>query len=109
VLGRRVAGAKGFACSDALSAVGASGKQWTSRELDLFLKDPAAYAPGTVMPVAVGQAADRAALVAYLASAKGKAAAREARPVAAAALPGNGSWSDDKPGRIHEVHMGDGS
>jgi glucose/arabinose dehydrogenase len=112
VLGRKTAGVPGFAYSNALSALGAKGGHWTARELDLFLKDPAAYAPGTTMPVAVAQADDRRALLAYLASAKGKASAAKAAPAAAApvqaaAPAGEEHWSDDKPGRMHEVRMAD--
>lgn len=107
VVGRRVAGAQDFAYSDALSAVGAKGKHWTAQELDLFLKDPSAYAPGTAMPVAVAHPDERAALVDYLAAAKGTAVATAKAPAAAAGISSEESWSDDKPGRVHQVRMTD--
>jgi len=132
VIGRKVAGVAGFAYSDALSALGAKDKRWTAQELELFLKDPSAYAPGTSMPIAVAQPADRAALAAYLATAKGQAAMPAASPNTAAnannstvirnnananntnasnATVSNTSkeehWSDDQPGRIHAVRMAD--
>ncbi|TYQ13946.1 UNVERIFIED_ORG: hypothetical protein JN05_03348 [Zoogloea ramigera] len=114
VVGRKVAGVAGFAYSDALSALGAKNKRWTAQELELFLKDPSAYAPGTSMPIAVAQPAERAALVAYLATAKGKAAipAASQAPAASANTNANNTskeehWSDDQPGRIHAVRMAD--
>jgi glucose/arabinose dehydrogenase len=109
-LGRKVAGVPGFGYSPALAAAGARGKRWTAQELDLFLKDPAAYAPGTTMPIAVPDAGERAALVAWLGTAKGKesaAAATAPAQAATAATRGGEHWSDDAPGRIHEVRMAD--
>ena len=115
VVGRKVAGVAGFAYSDALSALGAKNKRWTAQELELFLKDPSAYAPGTSMPIAVAQPAERAALVAYLATAVGKAEIKAATPaVSTASTASNANntskeehWSDDQPGRIHAVRMAD--
>ena len=115
VVGRKVAGVAGFAYSDALSALGAKNKRWTAQELELFLKDPSAYAPGTSMPIAVAQPAERAALVAYLATAVGKAEIKTATPaVSTASTTSNANntskeehWSDDQPGRIHAVRMAD--
>ena len=118
VVGRKVAGVAGFAYSDALSALGAKNKRWTAQELELFLKDPSAYAPGTSMPIAVAQPAERAALVAYLATAVGKAEIKAVTPaVSTASTASNASnanntsneehWSDDQPGRIHAVRMAD--
>jgi len=111
VIDRKIGGVPGFAYSDALAGLGAKGRQWTKQELDLFLKDPAAYAPGTSMPIAVAQPAERAALVAYLASARGKATAparaASAAPSPAATANAEEHWSADQPGRIHEVRMAD--
>ncbi|MFC5462648.1 PQQ-dependent sugar dehydrogenase [Massilia niabensis] len=105
VLGRPVAGLPRFGYSKALAAAGAGGKTWTPAELDLFLKDPGAYAPGTTMPVNVANEANRRAVIAYLATVRGAAA----RPKAAAktAAPSGEHWSDDQPGRIHEVRASD--
>lgn len=101
VLGRRIAGVPGHAYSAALAAAGRNGTKWTAQELDRFLRDPGSYAPGTTMPVNVADAGDRQALVAYLATLHGKEAA-PARS-AKAAVPAGEHWSDDSPGRIHEV------
>lgn len=112
VVNRKIGGVPGFAYSDVLAGLGAQGKQWTKKELDLFLKDPAAYAPGTSMPIAVASPAERAALVAYLASARGKATAPAKTASAAPAMPAATTkteehWSADQPGRIHAVRMAD--
>ncbi|MET0264642.1 MAG: PQQ-dependent sugar dehydrogenase [Duganella sp.] len=113
LVGRTVAGVPGFAYSDALTALGAKGKRWTAQELELFLKDPGTYAPGTSMPIALPQPAERAALVAYLAGAKGtakpaaQAASAPTPPAATASLPAAEHWSNDQPGRIHAVRMAD--
>jgi monoamine oxidase len=64
VLGRPTASAPDFAYSEALRARGTS---WTDEELDAFLTDPAAYAPGTSMPFAgLKNPADRAAAIRFL-------------------------------------------
>lgn len=112
LIGRKIGGVPGFAYSAALTALGNKGRQWTGQELDLFLKDPASYAPGSAMPVAVTQPDERRALTVYLASVKGKAV--QAAPAAPAPAPAQNRtasaeehWSDDKPGRIHEVRVTD--
>lgn len=109
VLGRPIAGAPGFAYSKALVGTGA-GRSWTAAQLDSFLQDPSGYAPGTTMPVNVPDKAHRAALIAYLATIRGKLAeAAVSRPTQAAPGSGEGEhWrSDDAPGRIHEVRASD--
>lgn len=66
VVGRDVAAAPGFDYSPELKAVGGA---WTPERLDRFLTDPNAFAPGTRMGyVGVADAAERAALIAYLSS-----------------------------------------
>lgn len=105
VLGRPVAGVPGFAYSKALVNAGA-GRPWTAAQLDAFLKDPTSFAPGTTMPVNVPDKAHRAALVAYLATVKGKAA-KAAVTASAQTAAGGEHWSDDAPGRIHEVRVND--
>ena len=67
VIGRPVAGARDYPYTDALKAKG--GEPWTATSLDAFLKDPQAFAPGTAMPISVS-AADRADLIAFLATTK---------------------------------------
>lgn len=113
VLGRPVAGVSGFAYSGALAGLGQRGQRWRAQELDSFLKDPGAHAPGTTMPMALASAAERSAVVAYLGSLKGKAApaaaAAPAAPAAAASPTSKAEehWSNDAPGRVHEVRMAD--
>lgn len=108
VVGRKVGSAPNYPYSKALAGLGAKGKRWTREELELFLKDPGAYAPGTAMPVNVAKPADRAALSAYLATVKGKVVAvAKPEPAKAAGSVKEEHWSDDKPGRIHEVRVSD--
>lgn len=68
VLGRPFAGAKDYPYTDGLKAKG--DVSWTAESLDAFLKDPQAVAPGTSMPISVGGVADRADLIAFLATTK---------------------------------------
>ena len=105
VVGRKVGSAPGFNYSSALADLGARGRTWTTADLDLFLKDPSSFAPGTAMQAAVPAQKDRDALIAWLSTQKGKATAA---PVAAAAPPDDAlHWSADKPGRIHETRVSD--
>ncbi|HEY0956506.1 MAG TPA: PQQ-dependent sugar dehydrogenase [Roseateles sp.] len=109
IVGRQVAELPGFGYSAALTALGAKGQRWTRADLDRFIADPAAYAPGTSMPVAMTGPAQRQDLLGYLASLSGTPAqpvppaASASRPAAADA----GSWSADRPGRIHEWRVAD--
>jgi cytochrome c2 len=67
VAGRRIAAKPGFDYSPALKAFG--DRRWTERDLDRFLVDPQAYAPGTTMTFAgIADARERAAVVRYLLS-----------------------------------------
>jgi len=59
--------ASNFAYSPGLAA---HKVRWTEANLDRFLADPAAFAPGSAMPVSVPAATDRADLIAYLKSAR---------------------------------------
>lgn len=84
VVGRPVASRPGFDYSPELKAVGGT---WTPEQLDRFLTDPAGFAPGTRMGyVGVADPAERAALIAYLATlhagggAAGAAPARDFGP-----------------------------
>ena len=58
---------RSFAYSPALKA---SGKIWTPKNLDTFLADPPGLVPGTKMPANVGDADDRADIIAFLMTAK---------------------------------------
>ena len=69
VVGRKAASDAGFpAYSKALKT---SGLIWTAAKLDSFLSGPAKLVPGTNMPITLPNPADRANVVAYLASVKG--------------------------------------
>jgi glucose/arabinose dehydrogenase len=88
-----------------MTKAGEAGKTWTRQELDVFLRDPGKVVPGTSMPVAVADARERAAVIDYLASLSGKAAAPGAQAAAGANAGGSkaGSWTEDKPGDMHHV------
>ncbi len=67
VVGRAKAASAGFGYSDALVAMAADA--WTPENLNAFLTNPKAYAPGTKMSFAgLPKIDDRANLVAYLAT-----------------------------------------
>lgn len=67
VVGRAKAAAAGFGYSDALVAM--ASESWTPENLDAFLTNPKAYAPGTKMSFAgLPKVEDRANLIAYLAT-----------------------------------------
>jgi cytochrome c len=68
VLGRKAGAVDGFNYSKALKD---SGKTWDEATLDAYLKDPKGFIPGNKMVfVGVKDDADRADLVAYLATLK---------------------------------------
>jgi cytochrome c2 len=80
VVGRGVGSQPGFDYSAELKGVGGT---WTPEQLDRFLANPAAFAPGTRMGyVGVTDPEERAALVAYLATLHegGASAAATAQP-----------------------------
>lgn len=66
VVERGIAGHEGFAYSEAFK--GKSADKWTYENLDVFLKSPKAFVPGTKMAFAgIAKAQDRADVIAYLA------------------------------------------
>jgi cytochrome c len=67
VVGRKVASLGDFQYTDALKQ---KGGVWTEANLDAFLTDPQAFAPGTTMYVTVPASDDRKALIDYLKSVK---------------------------------------
>ncbi|HRY06645.1 MAG TPA: cytochrome c family protein [Hyphomicrobiaceae bacterium] len=68
VVGRKAGAVEGFKYSDAMKN---SGITWNEAELDKYLKDPKADIPGNKMVfVGIKDDADRADLVAYLATQK---------------------------------------
>src|SRR5215813_13237286 len=76
VIGRKAGGLAGYGYSPAMAQAGLT---WDEKTLDHFLTSSSAAVPGTAMSVMVGNAADRANIIAYL-DTLGRAA-----PVAAAA------------------------
>jgi cytochrome c len=67
VAGRKAASVRGYAYSAALKA---SQLTWTPANLDAFLAAPGKRVPGTSMMIGLPQPADRAAVIAYLATLK---------------------------------------
>lgn len=65
VVGRKPGSVEGARYSNALGALAAN---WDAANLDAFLTNPRAVAPGTTMTISVPSAADRGSLVAYLQS-----------------------------------------
>jgi cytochrome c2 len=68
VVGRKIGGDPGFGGYTA--ALSGSNDKWTEGNLNTFLADPAKDKPGTAMPIAVKDDAERADIIAYLASLK---------------------------------------
>ena len=79
-LGPNLAGVMGKAAplvsdydySEPFKAAAAKGLVWTPETLDRFLTRPSAMIPGTKMPAAVAVAADRANIIAYMATLNGE-------------------------------------
>jgi len=69
VMGRKAGGAPGFSYTPALKA---ATMVWTPATLDTFLEAPGKVVPGTAMPVSTANPKDRADLIAYLGTLKGK-------------------------------------
>lgn len=67
VVGRKAGNVPGFEYSAALKKAKFA---WTPKQLDKWLQGPSKLVPGTVMFFTVPNAADRAAIIAYLAVAK---------------------------------------
>lgn len=64
--GRAVGSVEGFRYSDALMALNEQGAVWTAEELEIWLEDPSAYAPGTKMMYAVRDAEERRLIAGWL-------------------------------------------
>lgn len=72
VVGAPIAAHDGFAYSDVLNELGASGETWTYDALNEFLASPKAFAPGTKMTFAgLRSESERADMLAYLQSLSG--------------------------------------
>jgi cytochrome c oxidase assembly protein Cox11 len=65
VVGRLAGSVRGYPYSRALAS---SHRTWTTATLAQWLQDPQAAIPGALMPMAVGNAQDRADIIAYLAT-----------------------------------------
>ncbi|HCK84077.1 MAG TPA: hypothetical protein DHW63_06050 [Hyphomonadaceae bacterium] len=65
VVGRRSGTAPGFTYSAALRRLNVA---WTPANIDRWLTNPTAMAPGTAMGISVPSAQDRADIIAYLAT-----------------------------------------
>jgi cytochrome c len=68
VVGRKAASDPGFTSYTA--ALKTSGLTWTPANLNKFLGGPAQMVPGTAMPITLASPADRANVIAYLATLK---------------------------------------
>jgi cytochrome c len=68
VVGRKIASVAGFDYSEGLKAK--SGQVWTQANLDAFLANPQAFAPGTNMFGGAPDPGDRKAIIDYLKTAK---------------------------------------
>lgn len=68
ILGRAARADSAFEYSDAFAAAAARGTSWDAATLERFLAAPTTMIPGTTMPMAVGDPAQRRDLVAYLAT-----------------------------------------
>jgi cytochrome c len=67
LMGRIAGGVSGFSYSSAMVEKGREGLVWTPETLDAYLAKPNAYVPGTRMSYrGMADAADRAALIAWL-------------------------------------------
>lgn len=64
--GGRIAAKADFKYSDGLKKKAATAKTWTDANLDAFLTNPGAFAPGTRMAARVATPENRAAIIAHL-------------------------------------------
>ena len=67
IVGRKAGAVEGFSYSAALKNAGWT---WDAAKLEAYLADPKKTAPGTTMMMGAGNAADRADIIAYLATLK---------------------------------------
>lgn len=103
VVGRAAASAPSYAYSAALKQ---AQLRWDKATLDRFLAAPATLVPGTTMPIATADPAQRQALIAFLATTSASAASRIGDDGAAGRLRA-GDWRNDAPGRAHRIVVAD--
>lgn len=70
VVGRKIGGDAAFA--GYTPTLGDAKDKWTEAGLSTFLTDPNKAMPGTSMPISIHNDADRADIIAYLATVKGQ-------------------------------------
>lgn len=64
VVGRKIASVSGYEYSDGLKAK--ASEKWTEKNLDAYLTDPKAFAPGGKMPTKLADDAQRKLVIGYL-------------------------------------------
>ncbi len=101
IVGRRAASLSDFGYTTALAE---AHLVWDPATLAQFLEAPTALVPGATMVLTVPAAADRADLVAFLATLRPAAMPAEEKQAAAAAhAPGTDGWQNDAPGVVHRI------
>jgi glucose/arabinose dehydrogenase len=108
VVGRPAGSLASFGYTKALAHCGLT---WDTATLDRFLTFPARAVPGTTMPMPVPDPANRAAVIAYLATLKiPPGVTPVAAPAAASTLPPGsdpGDWRLAAPGAVHHITPAD--
>ncbi len=104
VMGRNAASLPNFGYTKALQN---SHLTWNPATLDQFLAGPGLLVPGTMMPVPVPSAADRADLIAFLATLRPVALPAKPEPAALGHPRTPGDWQNDAPGARHQVRLAD--
>jgi glucose/arabinose dehydrogenase len=104
VIGRSAASAPNFGYSKAMAE---SGITWDLATLDRFLSNPSALVPGTTMPVPVPDEANRANVIAFLATLKAPAMVSASAAAASAGLFDPADWRNAHPGVKHHITVAD--
>lgn len=103
VVGRQAGSLSTFGYSKALQA---SGLVWTTANLDRFLSGPGLLVPGTAMPLTVANPADRADLIAFLATLRPTAISTPRQDVSRLKhVRTAGDWQNDAPGVVHRIDL----
>ncbi len=100
VMGRKAASLPAFGYSKALRA---SGLIWDAGTLNHFLTEPGAMVPGTSMVIMVARPADRADLIAFLATLRPEPIPLGRNAPAAVHPRTAGDWQNDAPGARHRT------
>jgi glucose/arabinose dehydrogenase/cytochrome c2 len=102
VVGRKAGTLAGFGFTPALRH---SGLTWTEASLDQFLETPSSVVPGTTMPLAVPDAKERRALVAYLGTLRAEPSPSSSSTYVSSAAFGD--FHRDAPGQVHHITLAD--